>query len=263
MNPIPHSVWPLPFDDGAATRLRERFAAIDPGTSRGTSGGAPRYVPRYVPRGGADPDVQALLQSIGGNSPYLSDLILREPATVTAFLDDGPDTATAAAMERLAKVPASARRERVAAAMRQAKREIALLCALADISGLWRLEQVTGALSALAEATLSLSVDHLLRAAHDAGDLILPDPANPSAGGGFTVLGMGKLGARELNYSSDVDLILLNRACGITRRLDFEQYVVAFCIRTSLWGNMQSVEVQVRSVPFVERIQVMCQWFGR
>ena len=209
MNPIPHSVWPLPFDDGAATRLRERFAAIDPGTSRGTSGGAPRYVPRYVPRGGADPDVQALLQSIGGNSPYLSDLILREPATVTAFLDDGPDTATAAAMERLAKVPASARRERVAAAMRQAKREIALLCALADISGLWRLEQVTGALSALAEATLSLSVDHLLRAAHDAGDLILPDPANPSAGGGFTVLGMGKLGARELNYSSDVDLILL------------------------------------------------------
>ena len=50
---------------------------------------------------------------------------------------------------------------------------------------------------------------HLLRAAHDAGELRLPDPADPARGGGFTVLGMGKLGARELNYSSDVDLVLL------------------------------------------------------
>ena len=36
-----------------------------------------------------------------------------------------------------------------------------------------------------------------------------PDPDRPSQGGAFTVLGMGKLGARELNYSSDVDLVLL------------------------------------------------------
>ena len=50
---------------------------------------------------------------------------------------------------------------------------------------------------------------HLLRAAHDAGELRLPDPEDPTRGGGFTVLGMGKLGARELNYSSDVDLVLL------------------------------------------------------
>ena len=35
------------------------------------------------------------------------------------------------------------------------------------------------------------------------------DPADPGAGSGFVVLGMGKLGARELNYSSDIDLVLL------------------------------------------------------
>jgi glutamate-ammonia-ligase adenylyltransferase len=56
---------------------------------------------------------------------------------------------------------------------------------------------------------LSLSVAYLLRAAHDAGDLHLIDPAQPAQNCGFTVLGMGKLGARELNYSSDVDLVLL------------------------------------------------------
>ena len=93
--------------------------------------------------------------------------------------------------------------------MRRAKRVVALATAIADIGGIWPLERVTAALSDLAEATLSLAMAHLLRAAHDAGELRLPDPADPARGCGFTVLGMGKLGARELNYSSDVDLVLL------------------------------------------------------
>ena len=86
---------------------------------------------------------------------------------------------------------------------------VALATAVADLGGIWQLEQVTAALSDLAEAALTLAAAHLLRAAHDAGELLLPDPDNPGQGGGFTVLGMGKLGARELNYSSDVDLVLL------------------------------------------------------
>ena len=93
--------------------------------------------------------------------------------------------------------------------MRRAKRIVALTTAVADIGGIWTLERVTATLSDLAEATLSLAVAHLLRAAHDAGELRLPDPDDPTRSGGFTVLGMGKLGARELNYSSDVDLVLL------------------------------------------------------
>src|SRR3546814_7626750 len=49
----------------------------------------------------------------------------------------------------------------------------------------------------------------LLREAAADGDLVLADPADPCRGSGFVALGMGKLGARELNYSSDVDLIML------------------------------------------------------
>ena len=60
--------------------------------------------------------------------------------------------------------------------------------AVADIGGLWRLDRVTDALTTLAEATLSLAVAHLLRAAHDAGELRLPDPAQPARGGAFTVI---------------------------------------------------------------------------
>ena len=115
----------------------------------------------------------------------------------------------AAAMAELATIAPAAGRDRVAAAMRRAKRIVALATAIADIGGIWPLERVTAALSDLAEATLSLAMAHLLRAAHDAGELRLPDPSDPARGGGFTVLGMGKLGARELNYSSDVDLVLL------------------------------------------------------
>jgi glutamate-ammonia-ligase adenylyltransferase len=185
--------WPEPFDHAAAARLLERFAALG----------------RAEARLSAQPKVVAMLRCLGGNSPYLSDLALRESGSVARFVAEGPDATVIAAMAALAQVKPGARRAVVAAALRQAKRQVALICALADINGSWTLEQVTGALSALAEDTLGLAMAHLLRAAHDAGELALPDPDNPSAGGGFTVLGMGKLGARELNYSSDIDLVLL------------------------------------------------------
>ena len=187
------SHWPAPHDPEAAKRLIERF------------GEAGRTERRLT----AQPAAAALLRCLGGNSPYLSDLTVRETAAVGRLVAEGPGTVVRDAMAALHAIPPQAKRDQVAAALRRVKRIVALAVAVADIGGLWRLEKVTEALSALAEATLSLSVAHLLRTAHDAGDLRLPDPANPAVASGFTVLGMGKLGARELNYSSDVDLVLL------------------------------------------------------
>ena len=68
---------------------------------------------------------------------------------------------------------------------------------------------MTAALSDLAEATLRLAIRHLLRSAHDARDIRLQDLNRPEHNCGFVALAMGKLGAAELNYSSDIDLILL------------------------------------------------------
>ena len=221
------SAWPAPFDPDAATRLLERFTALG----------------RAEARVAARPGVAAMLRCLGGNSPYLSDLALREAVTVTRFLAEGPDATVAAAMTTLAQVKSASRRDRVAAALRQAKRQVALVCALADIGGQWQLEQVTGALSALAEGTLSLAVAHLLRTAHDAGDLALPDPEDPANGGGFTVLGMGKLGARELNYSSDIDLVLLfDPAAPIYTERTADNAMVGFAARIArgLVGLMEA-----------------------
>jgi [glutamine synthetase] adenylyltransferase / [glutamine synthetase]-adenylyl-L-tyrosine phosphorylase len=184
--------WPAPADAAASGRLLEHYVGLGATEARFARGPAGK-----------------LLRCIGGNSPYLSELAMREVATLRLIARSGPEIAVARAMQALASVPATAPRTRVAAALRQAKRSIALATAIADIGGIWQLDRVTSALTDLAEAALRLSVAHLLRAGHDSGELRLPHPHDPSLGSGFTVLGMGKLGARELNYSSDVDLILL------------------------------------------------------
>ena len=80
----------------------------------------------------------------------------------------------------------------------------ALTIALANIAGLWTEPRVVQAISELADSSISHSVKHLLLQAHETGTLILPDPEDPEFGSGYIVLGMGKLGAQELNYSSDV-----------------------------------------------------------
>jgi glutamate-ammonia-ligase adenylyltransferase len=186
--------WPPSADSDAADRLVERFAGLGSAEARLAKSG---------------PGL-AMLRALGGNSPYLADLALREPATLRLFARRGPDVVVARAMAALAAQRPTLAREKLAAALRLAKRRIALAIALADIGGIWPLDRVTAALSDLAEAALRASVAHLLRAGHDAGELRLPDPARPETGSGFVVLGMGKLGARELNYSSDIDLVLLH-----------------------------------------------------
>lgn len=188
-----HAAWPQAADPAAAARLIERFAAAgrDEAAFAATSAGG------------------ALLGAIGGASPYLSDLAVREAPVVLRVASEGAAPAVAAALATLDALPPTIERGRLMAALRTAKRQVALAVALADIGGQWDLAQVTAALSGLAEAALRRAVAHILRAGHDAGELCLPHPDDPERGAGFVVLGMGKLGARELNYSSDIDLILL------------------------------------------------------
>lgn len=186
--------WPPPADTGAAARLVERFAELG----------------RSEAKLARQPGMRAMLEGLGGNTPYLSDLAIRDAGALRAMVRDGPDAVVARTMAALAAIPPNMAQLRLAATLREAKRVVALAVALADIGGLWPLDKVTAALSDLAETALGLSVAHLLRAGHDSGELRLPDRADPATACGFTVLGMGKLGARELNYSSDIDVILIH-----------------------------------------------------
>ena len=187
------SHWAAPYDEAAANRLVERFRAIGETEDRLLK----------------VPDVLSMLRCLGGNSPYLAALALREPRSIASLVTEGPEVSCAHSLSHLSRVSPTSKRQDVVAALRQAKRAIALVVAIADIGEIWPLETVTHALSTLAEATLQLSIRHLMRSAHDAGDIRLQDPRRPELKCGFTVLAMGKLGGSELNYSSDIDLILL------------------------------------------------------
>ena len=171
---------------------------------------ADRFATDFLARAPDAPGaLRPLLEALGGNSPFLADLALREPATLLAIDANGPDAVCDAALGALPKLVPTLDRAKIAAGLRQAKRTVALAASVADIGGAWDLESVTGALSDLAEGALRVATAHLLRTAHARGDLRLPHPAAPERGSGFSALAMGKLGARELNFSSDVDLILL------------------------------------------------------
>jgi glutamate-ammonia-ligase adenylyltransferase len=92
--------------------------------------------------------------------------------------------------------------------LRRTKNELALLTALADIGGVWPVMQVTQALTDLADTMVQAAVRFLLCDAMRRDRLKPADPREPEAGSGYIVLAMGKMGAFELNYSSDIDLIV-------------------------------------------------------
>ena len=153
-------------------------------------------------------DTAALLAAIFGNSPFLTRCALRDPSFTGRLLRSGPDAALLEVRDMLAAgagepMPALMRR------LRQAREKAALAIAVGDIAGLWDLKRVVEALSDFAEAAVQTAVDGLIHAQIAAGTLSAPDPKRPSEESGYVVLAMGKFGARELNYSSDIDLIVL------------------------------------------------------
>ncbi len=151
-----------------------------------------------------------LLPSIFGNSPFLTGIAVKEWAFLTRLVEQGPDplfaevTAGIEETEDLAEDTAAVMRR-----LRVARRRVALVAALAELAGVWSLEQQTAALSRFAEAALGAALRHLLREAARKGSIALAAADQPEQGSGLIVLGMGKLGGYELNYSSDIDLIVL------------------------------------------------------
>jgi [glutamine synthetase] adenylyltransferase / [glutamine synthetase]-adenylyl-L-tyrosine phosphorylase len=158
----------------------------------------------------ASPEGRRLLAAVFGNSPFLTGVAVREWAFLTRLVEDRADTLLAETV-----IPIEQREdlgEDRAALMRRlrlAKRRVALVAAVAELAGEWSLEQQTGALSRFAAAALGAATRHLLREAAAKRQYVLGDAADPEAGCGLVILGMGKLGGEELNYSSDIDLILL------------------------------------------------------
>jgi glutamate-ammonia-ligase adenylyltransferase len=158
----------------------------------------------------ANPIVSTLLESLSESSPYLWELASLEPTRLLRLLQSDPDQHLTSLLAEYGLNAGS--RTDIADAMRLLRRmkaESALLIALADIGGVWSVMRAARALTELADAAVDGAVRFILAEAERDGRLQPADKTRPEVGSGYVVLAMGKMGAFELNYSSDIDLIVL------------------------------------------------------
>ena len=151
----------------------------------------------------------ALLAGIASGSAFLWELSLADPDRLERVLGQEPGAVLEQALATAAAACREADQAAVMWALRLLKQEAALLTGLADLSGRWRVDEVTHALTVVADAATGMALRHLLGEAGKTGRFLAQDPERSDESCGLTVLAMGKQGAFELNYSSDIDLIVL------------------------------------------------------
>jgi glutamate-ammonia-ligase adenylyltransferase len=178
------------------------------------------------------------------HSPFLREAINAHPDIAETFLSIG---ATAASELALA-----ISEEDVETQLRRQRARLALAVALGDLAGELSLEQATGLLSDFADRAIDAAVTAAIRER-------VPG-AQPHA---FAVIAMGKLGSHELNYSSDVDLLLLFDPEVLPKRerddageaaVRIGRRIIELLQRRTSDGYVQRVDLRLRPSPEVTPI---------
>ncbi|PYG31781.1 glutamine-synthetase adenylyltransferase [Pelagimonas varians] len=149
-------------------------------------------------------DLARLLEGVCGSSPYLMGLIAKE----TDWLEGAVENPEAAIVD-LFETLRTRSYDTIDFDLRQAKRRVALLIALCDLSGAWCLEEVTGTLTDFSDLAVQRALEAAIAREIKRGKLPGQTEGDIGTAGGLVTLAMGKGGAHELNYSSDIDLICL------------------------------------------------------
>ena len=152
------------------------------------------------------------IEPIGAASPYLAGLMRRDPGRLCQILVTAPESQLDDIFHRLDQIGAliidtpPIDSVAITTMLRQIKAEVHLLTAMCDLGDVWTLDAVTGALSRFADRATDLALRLAVREETDKGRLkpVLDDQYGPLPG--LFVLAMGKHGAGELNYSSDIDI---------------------------------------------------------
>ncbi|PZU89646.1 MAG: bifunctional [glutamine synthetase] adenylyltransferase/[glutamine synthetase]-adenylyl-L-tyrosine phosphorylase [Chelatococcus sp.] len=156
------------------------------------------------------PASAALVAGILAHAPFLTQIMRFDPAALLACLTTSPEARRDALLAAVAtQGRACSETPELMRLLRLFRRDMALLVALADIGGVWGVETVTQALTATADIAVGLATGHVLRAAADLGRIRLADTDDGwGRDTGLVVLALGKHGAGELNYSSDIDIVV-------------------------------------------------------
>src|SRR6266849_5423114 len=169
------------------------------------------------------PPARTCLLGIAESSLYLFDLVRADAVRLIRLLESDPETYLPQLIEKTCLgVVAAAGEADVMQLLRRMKSEAALLIALCDIGGVWPVMRVTAALTDLAVASVQSALRHLLRKEAERGRITPANLDRPEDNSGLVVLAMGKMGAGELNYSSDIDLIVFFDPAAPTLAPDIE-----------------------------------------
>ena len=192
--------WPQPYDEVRAEADLRRWNQLF-GRNTDSLGAEINYFER-------------LLLMVFGNSPYLSSCIFSEPEFVKTMVSrDFKENYEGLLHETglLAGLtgPNEAFLSSFSRSLRILRRKQSLLVGIAELIGVWDTRVAAYAQTQFAEAVLEVCIKNLLAIASVEEDLSLGEQLDPSQGSGLIILGLGKLGGGELNFSSDIDLIVL------------------------------------------------------
>ncbi|MFN0025425.1 MAG: bifunctional [glutamine synthetase] adenylyltransferase/[glutamine synthetase]-adenylyl-L-tyrosine phosphorylase [Parvularculaceae bacterium] len=153
-------------------------------------------------------DIARFIEGVAGCSPYLARLIERAPEAAIALFAAPPEAALAAAGDKAWRAADEPDLPSQMKALRAAKSQAALAIAFAEISQALTTMEAAALYSAFADAAAGSAARMALRGLAPSGFKGL-DAACPETGSGLAVIAMGKLGASELNFSSDIDVVIL------------------------------------------------------
>lgn len=151
---------------------------------------------------------ETLLNQIFNSAPYLFDIAQKNTPYLIQIVNGDPD----ALFQKIQTVLGNAGQTftdepQLSEVLRTAKSQTALLAAIAEISGVWTPAQSTAALADLADAALEAGLDFLVRQSATNGTLACSPEQATAAQSGLAIFALGKHGGRELNYSSDIDIV--------------------------------------------------------
>lgn len=148
-----------------------------------------------------------LLGPLLESAPYLMDMARIHSGWLVTAINSKPDLVFDHLLESVTQVGRTGDETEVATTMRVAKGCTALLAAVAESGGAWTTARATEALSDLADVALEAALDFLVRQAAEKNQLSASPEDARAAHSGLAIFALGKHGGRELNYSSDIDIV--------------------------------------------------------
>ncbi|MBN2645723.1 MAG: bifunctional [glutamate--ammonia ligase]-adenylyl-L-tyrosine phosphorylase/[glutamate--ammonia-ligase] adenylyltransferase [Desulfuromonadaceae bacterium] len=216
----------LPLESGLLTQvIQDALASADPDMAINNLERCVHQLPcETLSAVLQEPSSRRVLLTMLGASTFLTSILCRFPHLAHELFCGGDllNTKDIKQMrgELEQRLSPDADRELLKKVLRQYKHREVLRIAARDLSGLAALQEVTAELSSLAAASLQVACEHcqhLLQLEYGRPLLDEPDEEGQTEAL-FTVLGMGKFGGWELNFSSDIDLIYFySSAQGRTR----------------------------------------------